>query len=259
MRVILGYDPREALPYAVAEHSIRKHASQQVSVERLDLASLVRLGYYTRPTDRRDGRLWDVLSADRDEPRGRPMATEHACARFFTPAVCGFDGWALFADCDILVRDDIATLFALANDRYAVMVVKHRQESGAVAKMDGQIQTFYARKNWSSVCLWNCGHPANRVLRFGLTNRWPGRDLHAFAWLQDEEIGELPQEWNFLVGVSKRRYDPRWAYFPDGDPSREPLPVRLAHFTLGTPDMPGWEHQEYADEWRLTASEVTVR
>jgi hypothetical protein len=119
------------------------------------------------------------------------------------------------------------------------MVVKHEYQPREAAKMDGQIQTAYARKNWSSVILWNCAHPAHRVLRMGMLNRLPGRDLHAFCWLKDEEIGTLCQTWNWLVGTT--------AVPADIDPARI---VKIAHFTLGTPDMPGYEDQEFADEWR---------
>ena len=178
--------------------------------------------------------MWDVVS-------DAPMATEHAIARFFVPYLFKYSGWVLSADCDILVRDDLAKLFALADPKYAVMVVKHRQPDTGDVKMDGQIQTAYARKNWSSVILWNCGHPAHLVLRpgtFGILNRWPGRDLHAFKWLKDEEIGSLPPRWNHLVGVSGVEFG-----------------ASLVHFTLGTPDMPGYENQPFADEWLAALGE----
>lgn len=222
LRIFLGYDSREDVPYAVAEQSIRAHASAPVSIEPIRLATLQAQGWYTRPIERRDGRLFDPISE-------APMSTEHAIARFFVPHLVEFQGWALSADCDILCRTDIASLFALADPRFAVMVVKHQHDPAEVAKMDGQIQTAYARKNWSSVILWHCAHPAHRALTREVLNSWPGRDLHAFRWLADDEIGTLPGQWNHLVNV-------------------DPNPA-LVHFTLGTPDMPGCEAVPYADEW----------
>lgn len=100
-------------------------------------------------------------------------------------------------------------------------------------KMDKQPQTHYSRKNWSSVVLWNTSHPANKALTLEALNTWPGRDLHAFKWLADDLIGELPPEWNYLVGVSPKMDNPK-----------------LVHFTLGTPNLPGYENAEFADEWR---------
>jgi hypothetical protein len=111
--------------------------------------------------------------------------------------------------------------------------VKHDHQPQSGMKMDGQIQTSYARKNWSSVCAFNCDHPANKALTFNLVNSVPGRDLHRFCWLKDGEIGELPAEWNWLVGHS--------------DPAVDPA---LVHFTDGIPTMPGYEDCAFADEWR---------
>ncbi len=138
-----------------------------------------------------------------------------------------------------MLRSDVAELFAFADPRFAVQVVKHRHAGDEIFKMDGQIQTAYPRKNWSSVVLWNCDHPANKRLTIQSVNSLAGRDLHAFCWLNEDEIGALPPCWNHLVNVNK----------PD------PL-AKLAHFTLGPPSMVG--DCEFADEWRahLAASQV---
>lgn len=226
LRVFLGWDPREALAYRIAARSIQWKTSRRVDIQAINLSWLRDRGWYRRATDRRDGQLWDVVS-------DAPMSTEHAIARFFVPILCGFDGWALSADCDILCRKDLSDLIPYMDDRYAVRVVKHEHHPHLSVKMDGQAQTKYPRKNWSSVILWNCGHPAHQALTLDVLNTWPGRDLHAFKWLDDEAIGSLPAGWNHLVGVSP--------VSPE---------VNIAHFTLGTPDMQGYELCDFADEWR---------
>lgn len=223
LQVYIGYDEREHDAYEVAAHSICRHGSQPVLIHPLRLANLGHV--MQRPIERNDGKLWCPISE-------APMATEFAISRFCVPFL-QLDGWALFVDCDILCTADIAELFAFAEPSYAVQVVKHKQESGPKTKMDAQVQTFYARKNWSSVVLWNCGHPANNALTHKRLNGWPGRDLHAFKWLEDSEIGELPPEWNYLVGVSPKQEHPK-----------------IAHFTCGVPSMPGYENCEFADLWR---------
>jgi hypothetical protein len=221
--IFVGFDPRERAAYAVAKASLIRHASVPLTIKPIRLDKMAKRGLLVRPVERRDGRLWCPISL-------APMATEFAISRFCVPFLCQ-RGWALFVDCDILCQADIAELFALADKRYAVMVVKHRQESGPDTKMDNQAQVYYARKNWSSVVLWNCRHPANLKLTTEALNTWPGRDLHAFKWLADDEIGELPAEWNHLVGVN---------------PSS---PAKLLHYTLGGPWLPNWQGGPLDDLW----------
>lgn len=220
--VYIGWDQREHEAYRVAKRSILRR-SPGASCVPLKLDGLK--GYLNRPMERRDGKLWCPISQ-------APMATEFAISRFCVPFLFKNHGWALFVDCDIVCLADIAELFALADDRYAVMCVKHEQKDGAQTKMDGQVQLFYARKNWSSVVLWNCDHPAHERFTIEHLNTWPGRDMHAFKWLSDEEIGELPPEWNYLVDVNPR---------PDH--------ITIAHFTLGGPWFKDWKGGSCDDIW----------
>ncbi len=228
--IYIGWEPREAEAFFVCRGSLLKHLSQPIPVSGLVLAQLQCDGLYTRPVDRHSGHLIDVLSR-RPDYNGA-MSTEFAISRFFVPMLAK-TGWALFMDCDMLVRRDIAEVFKLCDPSKAVMCVKHDYEPSNREKMDGQIQTPYYRKNWSSFLLWNVDHPANKRLTPEMLNSAIGKSLHAFSWLDDDEIGELPQEWNFLVGHS--------------DPSIDPA---VAHFTAGIPNMRGYENSPFADEWR---------
>jgi lipopolysaccharide biosynthesis glycosyltransferase len=221
----IGFDPREADAFAVARHSINRHLITPIPVRGVVLSGLRAAGLYNRPTSRREGRLWDEISE-------APMATEFACSRFLVPHLAQ-SGWAVFMDCDMLVRTDLMKLFQQADSTKAVQVVKHNHQPSEGVKMDGQAQTRYARKNWSSVILWNVDHPANKGLTTELINSVPGRDLHRFCWLEDDLIGELHPKWNWLVGHSDPEIDPA-----------------IVHFTDGIPTMQGYEDSEYADEWR---------
>ena len=222
----LGYDSREGEAFNVASFSVEQWGAG-IPQGALRLPELSQQGLYTRPTSRRNGQLWDDIS-------NAPMSTEFAISRFLTPHLAG-SGWALFADCDILVRHDLDRLFALADSDYAVMCVKHNHRPVEGVKMDGQAQTLYARKNWSSVMLFNCDHRANRALTVDLVNAVPGRDLHRFCWLADELIGSLPAQWNYLVGSTELT--------AGVDPA-------IVHFTSGGPWFSGFDGVEYADEWR---------
>lgn len=225
--IYIGFDPREAAAYAVARETAQQHTLRHVPVRGIVLDEMRQRGLYWRPTSRRDGRLWDEIS-------GAPMATEFAISRFLTP-ILAREGLALFMDADVMVRDSLVPLFdyAKANPQYAVFCVKHDFTPPEGLKMDGQVQTTYARKNWSSVMMFNCAHAANARLDVDLVNTLPGRDLHRFSWLEDHEIGELPPMWNYLVGHTKGT----------GCPA-------IVHFTDGIPTMPGYEDAEYAVEWR---------
>lgn len=225
LQVYVGWDPHEAVAYDVAEFSIRKRATVPVDVRPIKLHEVREI--LTRPIEKKDGKLWCPISQ-------APMATEFAVSRFMVPFLQK-TGWALFMDCDMLVQKDIAQLFALADPQYAVMVVKHKQVPKEKTKADGQIQTYYHRKNWSSVVLWNCDHPGNRRLTLEALNTWPGRDLHAFKWLEDTEIGELPHEWNILVDVSS---------------------PGILHYTLGGPWLPNYKRCGYSREWLEELAEV---
>lgn len=211
LNIYLGYDPREPRSYDVAEASLRQRSSRPIKVTPLNSQRLAETGLLRRPQDLR-GQRYDILS-------NAPASTDFAISRFLVP-ILAQTGWALFADSDVVFMDDVAELFAQADDRYAVMCVKHSYAPNESTKMDGQAQSIYARKNWSSVMLFNCDHIANKRLSLTDIQERPGRDLHGFYWLSNDEIGELSSRFNWLVDVTPK---------PD-------RPV-VAHFTLGTPEL----------------------
>lgn len=228
--VYVGFSPEEMVATRVAESSIHERSCGAVSIHRICRLSLY--PHYTRPTESRSGTLWDVLS-------DAPMSTDHAIARFFVPWICGYQGWALFTDGDILCRRSVTDLFALADEQYAVMCVQHGELKDEGTKKDGAIQQWYPRKNQSSVMLINCGHPSNAALTLDVLNTWPGRDLHAFKWLRESEIGHLPATWNYLVNVNEPMQDPA-----------------IVHYTLGTPNIIGHENDPWSQEWFAAAKHV---
>lgn len=230
-QIYLGFDSRETRAYDVAAASIASRASNQVAISPIRLDVMERGGRMWRRTERdgiQPGSLWDTVS-------DAPMSTEFALTRFLVPML-QHHGWALFADSDVVCLADIEELFALADDRYAVMCVKHEHTPVETWKMDGQAQTTYVRKNWSSVVLWNCSHRAHRRLDVIMINTWPGDLLHRFAWLRDKEIGALPPEWNWLVGVQPKPANPK-----------------IAHFTLGGPWFRDWKPAEHDEIWNEAA------
>lgn len=233
LRVYIGFDSRETVAYDVAKASLLEHASAPVVITPLMLERLQASGLSERPYRIYRNSVWDVIS-------DAPVSTEFANTRFLVPLLAQ-TGWALFTDCDVVFLADVAELFAQADSRYAVMCVKHQHQPTETEKMDGQVQTSYPRKNWSSVVLFNCDHPAHQNLTLARINNAPGRDLHAFYWLQDHEIGELDAGWNWLVGAQPK-----------------PLNPKIAHFTLGGPWLAEWKASEHDQLWLDCQSRYTA-
>ena len=117
-----------------------------------------------------------------------------------------------------------------------MQVVKHDHRPKETTKFLGAAQTSYAKKNWSSVMLFDnarCG-----ALTPDYVNAASGLELHQFKWLESYAmIGELPHRWNYLVG-----YDA---------PSED---ISLAHYTIGGPYFPEYANCPLADDWRAEAT-----
>lgn len=233
--IVIGWDSREVQAYRVAKHSVEGNASCRTRIFPVSHGHEFTAERPIEVDARRH--LWCPISE-------APMATEHAVARFLVPFLpCARMGSpVLFMDGDVVCRGDVADVLDLLDVRYAVQVVKRDQPPGASFKMDGVSQTTYPRKNWSSVCLWNTAHPGHQRLRLEDVQAKPGRWLHAFSWLRDDEIGDLPRAWNHLVGI---------------DPEEERADARLLHYTLGGPWITGWRGGPMDDVWNEHASRLT--
>lgn len=231
MKYFIGYDPREKLSFAVCRHSIKQHCKHEL-IAPIVLRTVRKLGLYTRKHIRKDGQLFDVIS-------DAPMSTEFAISRFLTPHLAGYSGYAVFMDCDqMFTCDPLPTIKNAIESQpgKAVYCVKHNHEPCNTVKMDNQLQTLYMRKNWSSFMVFNCAHRENKEI-INIINEVPGRDLHRFSWLRDDQIGGLPISCNYLVNHSE---------LSDGE-----KPVNI-HWTEGTPELPGYERTEYAKDWNET-------
>ncbi len=207
--VFIGFDQREAIAYHVCANSIIRHARKPVAIAPLALNMLH--GYSETHTD---------------------GSNDFIYSRFLVPHLMGHQGWAVFIDGDMLLRADINDLFELADPSKAVMVVQHDYKTKSSVKYLGSKNQDYPRKNWSSVILWNCGHPSNEALTPAYIQASSGSQLHRFSWLRDEDIGALPKVWNWLP-----------------DEFGENPDARLLHWTLGTPCFHDYALSPMASEW----------
>lgn len=192
LKIFIGYDPRQALSYNVLQYSISKHSSQPVAITPLIIDQL---------------------------PITRQGLTPFTFSRFLVPWLCDYEGYALFLDADILVLDDIAKLFGMADPHKAISIVPNEK-----------------RFEWASVMLFNCARCKKLTPEFVQV----GKRLHTLEFLDPYEIGKLPSHWNHLVG-----YDPH--------PAKRPS---LIHYTQGVPGFPETRYCEYSEEWLQTAKEV---
>ena len=216
IEVVVGFDQREAVAYHTFCQSILERASQPVSFTPLALNTLN--SYVEQHTDGSNAFIY---------------------SRFLAPWLMDYQGWAIFADGDMICRDDIAKLWALRDDSKAVMVVQHDYKTKAHQKYLGNQNQDYPRKNWSSVILWNCAHPENRRLDPEYVMTHPGSHLHRFAWLDDALIGEIPKEWNWLT-----------TEYPDN------YGAKLLHYTLGTPCFADYTDSAMAELWHAEHEKI---
>jgi len=212
IRIVIGFDQREAVAYHTFCQSVLEKASEPVSFAPLALNALKH--YAETHTDGSNTFIY---------------------SRFLTPWLYEFDGWAIFADGDMICRHDIAKLWKLRDSSKAVLVAKHDYKTKAKDKYLGNKNENYPRKNWSSLILWNCAHPKHKILLPEFVMKQTGAFLHRFSWLTDEEVGELPKEWNWLTTEYPDNYN-----------------ASLLHYTLGTPCFKDYENCEMANEWHST-------
>ena len=212
--IIVGFDQREAIAYHVFCQSVLEKATNPIQF--LPLAENTLQGY---KEVHKDGSNRFIYS------------------RFLTPYLRDFSGWAIFADGDMVCQADISELWALRDEAKALQVVKHDYKTKASKKYLGNKNENYPKKNWSSVILWNCSHPANKILTPEFIQAKPGSYLHRFSWLSDDLIGDLPMEWNWLA-----------IEYPERDDAK------LIHYTLGTPCFKDYANTAMAKQWKRAYS-----
>ena len=218
--IYIGYDEREATAYEVLKFSIERTASKPVQVLPLKKDILEHMEMYTRQSEIIKGQPYDTID-------GRPFSTDFSFSRFLIPALNMYQGKALFEICDM--------------DYYPLWCVHHKYEPEHKTKMDGKEQHIYPRKNWSSLMMFNCGHDYNKRLTPEVVNTHTGRWLHSFGWLPDKEadIGQIPEEWNWLDGHSDPDLNAKNVHFTTGGPWFKRWKPRVTHRADG----------DYAVEW----------
>ena len=210
INIFIGYDNKERVAYNVLSHSIIQNSTKPVAITPIALNN---------------------LKDDFVRERNSLSSTEFSFSRFMIPHLMNYQGWALFMDCDMLMFEDVAELWRMRDDSKAIQVCKHDYVPKTDTKFLGQVQTKYEKKNWSSFMLMNCKKCT--TLTPDYVNKASGLELHQFKWLESEElIGELPLEWNWLVGEYEYKED-----------------VKNIHYTEGGPWFEDYRECDYSKDW----------
>jgi lipopolysaccharide biosynthesis glycosyltransferase len=209
VKIYVGFDPRESVVYHTFTQSLIEKSTLPIEITPLAVSTL---NFY--------------------EETHQDKSNDFVYSRFLTPFMSNFEGWSIYVDGDMICQADIKELLNLRDETKAVQVVKHDYKTKSPNKYLDNKNENYPRKNWSSVILWNCAHPKHKILTPEFINKQTGKFLHRFSWLEDEEIGELPIEWNWLA-----------IEYPEN-----PL-AKLIHYTLGAPCFKDYRTTSMAENW----------
>ena len=220
INIFIGYDSKEKVAYNVLSHSIIQNSTKPVAITPIAL---------------------NHLRDDFVRERNALSSTEFSFSRFMIPHLMNYQGWALFMDCDMLMFEEVSKLWRMRDDSKAIQVCKHDYTPKEDTKFLGQVQTKYEKKNWSSVMLMNCKKCT--TLTPDYVNKASGLELHQFKWLEgDHLIGDLPLEWNWLVGEYEHKDD-----------------VKNVHYTKGGPWFEEYARCDYSQDWFRNLEECNDR
>jgi lipopolysaccharide biosynthesis glycosyltransferase len=216
IKIVVGFDQREAIAYHTFSQSVLEKSSLPVLFLPLSMNTLK--GYKETHNDK---------------------SNDFVYSRFLTPYLHNFEGWAIFADGDMVCQSDIKELWDLRDETKALQVGMHDYKTKFNQKYLGNTNENYPRKNWSSLILWNCSHPKHKVLTPDFISSQTGKYLHRFSWLDDEDIGKLPIDWNWLA-----------IEYPNNPKAK------IIHYTLGTPCFKDYRNTEMAVTWHEVQQKV---
>ena len=220
INIFIGYDSKEKVAYNVLSHSIIQNSTKPVAITPIAL---------------------NHLKDDFVRERNALSSTEFSFSRFMISHLMNYQGWALFMDCDMLMFEDVSELWRMRDDSKAIQVCKHDYVPKEKTKFLGQTQTAYPKKNWSSFMLMNCKKCSSLTPDY--VNRASGLELHQFKWLEgDHLIGDLPLEWNWLVGEYEHKDD-----------------VKNVHYTKGGPWFEEYARCDYSQDWFKNLEECNDR
>jgi hypothetical protein len=205
-KIFIGWDMAQSEAAEVCADSIRRFTGNEVPIAFIQRDVLSYKNLYWRPHD----------------PN---QSTDFAFTRFLTPYLAGFYGSALFCDCDFFWRKDPREILKYQKKQIPVQVVQHDLTPQMLTdtKMNGRHQSYYPKKNWSSLMLFNMDSEYSNVYLKKLTPRTVSENsagwLHQFEWYPFTDKDQaLPPTFNHLAGYGYNNPDPHAVHFTDGGP-----------------------------------------
>lgn len=175
IRVFVGAEPEQTLPFKVLRFSIAKHCSRPVEVLPLHLAIEA------------SGLRFKVPVSSRNRAR-----TPFSFHRFTIPELVGYSGRAIYLDSDMVVFKDISELWDWPFNGAQILSVKERPNSG--------------RRSQFSVMVMDCGrldwNIQNLLDRYEQGQWTYGQFLHELA-PAEHKAATLPGTWNELERYEK--------------------------------------------------------
>lgn len=222
LRLFIGHDPREEVGSHVFVSSMLEHSRSPVSITHLHKPAL-------------------------EAAFGQRFAegsNAFTMSRFLVPALCDFVGVAVFVDgADMLCRADIGEILQHHSPLSPVSVVKHEYKTRNPRKYRGTAMEAdnrdYERKQWASVMVISCWHHAWRRLTPDRVASMPLIDLLQLRFIDQDIIGALPVEWNWLA--DEHGHNPG---------------AKILHWTAGVPGFRGHADAPHGDEWRRQVARV---
>ena len=208
--IVVGFDQKESVAYHTFAQSVIENSTIPTRFMPLNIGSLTNY-----KETHKDG------------------SNDFIYSRFLVPYLMNFNGWAIYADGDMVCLEDIKKLWDLRDDKFAVQVVKHDYKTKIKTKYWGNKNEDYPRKNWSSLILWNCEHSSHKILTPEFIQKQTGAFLHRFSWIKDDEIGEIEKEWNWLAMEYEEKND-----------------INLIHYTICTPCFKEYENTSLSSHWK---------
>ena len=163
-KVFIGFDPRQPLAYNVCRSSIERR-TPDVEIKPLILKNL---------------------------PMTRKGLTDFTYSRYLVPWLCGYKGYGLFLDSDMIVLSNLNELVPYMED---IAVVKHPK----------------LKFEWTSMILFN-----NEKCKILTPLYVESKQPQTLEWAS--QIGELSSEWNHCVGYDKPRTNAKIVHFTQGIP-----------------------------------------